>query len=527
MTNLKNMLSDLSGDKQLKKIKSFDSLSHLVVIGDYKLLLTQSNRLLQLDPNNSELLRYKLLALCGLGRETSDIGFLRKYCWYCSLDSMGFYLLYQAYLESKDYHNAIIAIAYCLSVDPEMEIANEALIHLKEGLGFSAIRLSFLTTDRIGHLICEPESWIRDRKNRNEKNGILNLFVSNVENVDDNQVANKYLYKLLKQHITIVEAPFWHKLFKSRASLLSDEFYEVMPFDLLSAYRKNLSKKLETDYVTLHNIQKSNDVVIKIPENDRELAEKLLVEKGLLLEREVICFHVRDSSYLSGLYPSVDCTYHDYRDMDIRNYKQAVCYLIDLGYTVVRLGAGSNQSLDFKSDFYFDFCCKRDIEYGDFLEVYLLSICHFFISSTSGPQGVAACFDKPILGLNIVPFGLFYPCYSRFVPKYYVKHDGSAVSFKELLDGVYVEDYKGEQLDLLNSYDVDLINKAGISFKENNAEDILEAVVEFEANINNLGEFTELQNKYQQQLPDIREIKYSDIMVSNSFLEKNRELFNL
>ena len=55
------------------------------------------------------------------------------------------------------------------------------------------------------------------------------------------------------------------------------------------------------------------------------------------------------------LWINIDFSYHDYRDADISTYKDAVEFLINDGYKVIRFGATTNQRLEINSANYIDF----------------------------------------------------------------------------------------------------------------------------------------------------------------------------
>ncbi|MEP7702964.1 TIGR04372 family glycosyltransferase [Paraglaciecola sp. 25GB23A] len=504
-------------------------LKMLLDQSEFEQLKVISETLLKLDPNNSELLNFRFIALKGLGIETKDIGFLRKFCWYRSLDHNAFYALYLAYLEQDDKFNALVALAYCLSVTPDYAVGKQSLSTTLMSLGATSLKISFLTVDRVGHLICEPESWIRSRKKTNTAKKVLNLFVADVAIESD--IANLYIYGLLKEHIRIVENPFLHKLFRSRPNLISDYFYEPMPFDLQSHKKLNNKKPWpETDYLLLQNIQRLNPPKIAIPKSDERAGIKALSELGIKDFKKIVCFHVRDGAYLSEKIESKNCSYHDFRDADINTFKLAVNYLLDKGYTVIRVGLTSHQFLDIKHPAYYDFCKNKPGGLNGFIETFVLSICSFFIANTSGPQGVAAAFDRPILGVNMVPFGLFYPYYSRFIPKYYFnKETNQRVKFISLLEGIKISRDSGISIDILECMDGNVLRNNGFECIDNSEGEILAAVVEFEQLVVSdelIRDMSETHKRYIEKIP-ARDLKNGSMLVSECFLKANRHLFDL
>ncbi|WP_303685717.1 carbamoyltransferase N-terminal domain-containing protein, partial [Nonlabens dokdonensis] len=204
--------------------------------------------------------------------------------------------------------------------------------------------------------------------------------------------------------------------------------YMLKVATLKKEHRFNLSDRyynnslLERLYIKRSKIQATTHVdfssrVQTVNKKQNEKFWNLLSELGIEKTDKIVCLHLRDSDYLTNKYPRHDFSYHDYRDTKIESYCLAIRYLIEQGYKVVRIGAKSNQSLSSKNlTNYFDFCIERNEQYGDFIDVFLLSVCDFFIATNSGPSSVAAIFDTPTLTVNSVPISPGFGQNSRFIP---------------------------------------------------------------------------------------------------------------
>lgn len=506
----------------LRKLGHFErKIDELKLISEPNTLLETVSDLLSFDPNNSELLALKLRALAALNQATSDLGFLRKYCWYRSLDPMGFYWLALAYLENDDIGNALISLAYCLSVDPDFSDARRNVDEVLNKLGKKQLAVSVITADRVGHLIVETDSWLRHKKQQNEHARVYNLFIAS------SNIANEYLYTLIQAQLNIVENDFWVKLFNSRPTLLSDQFFEAMPYDLKAMKRKKVTQLWpEADYCFLKKIQSTQPSPFTVPPQDIEIAFSRLKKFGFSAMKKIVTFHVRDSAFLAETLDK-DCSYHDYRDAKISTYKDAVLHLLGLGYQVIRVGRRTNQLLGLEHPSYFDLSQMPIDGVRDLVEVAMISQSQFCIANTSGPQSIAAAFDIPILGINIVPFGFFFPCYSWFIPKKY-KQNGQLLSFVDVLNGIELIDDKDKRLDILACMNGDVLKANYIDVVDNTSEEIFLAVQEFEQVVSQVNR---KERDWAFPKPDFlsavreRDFKNMAFDISPSFIRENAELF--
>ena len=51
-----------------------------------------------------------------------------------------------------------------------------------------------------------------------------------------------------------------------------------------------------------------------------------------------VCLIVRDREYLEKTYPGRNWSYHNFRDTNVENYREAVIALVEKGYFVFRMG---------------------------------------------------------------------------------------------------------------------------------------------------------------------------------------------
>jgi putative glycosyltransferase (TIGR04372 family) len=509
--------------KKLKVSQLFEQVKEFDQAGSFLQLLDKVNILLSKDPHNSEYLLYKLKALDGLGKITSDIKLLEHYVNMRSTDSTGFILLYQAYLEKKDTAGALIALAYALSINPDDEQCINLLLDLLRVVDpkYKRLKINILTLGRIGHLSSEIEPLMRKVKGEQEQD-CLYLFISNTA-----VSCNSYLLSLLKNISHIIVAPFWHQLYVSRPTLLDDFFFADFPYDLNSGLRGKSNTDINIQgFKSLVNIYQSYPKCTEIPPSDANKAWQILSELGINRTDKLVCLHVRDSAYLSSFSAVHDFSYHDFRDAKIETYKKAVEHLISQGFKVVRIGANTNQQLEINDPNYFDFCLQRDELHGDFLEVFILDVCQFFIANYGGPYGVAAMLDTPTLVVNGVPIQQPYMKYGRFIPKRLFQGD-KEVNLLDVCSDKPLSEENNTPIYL--SFNSAVFEKYGYRYIDNTDDEILQAVIEFEKSVENRildMTLTKKQMAYFNALPDSFCHK-NKCVITDSFLTEHENTFKL
>jgi len=175
-------------------------------------------------------------------------------------------------------------------------------------------------------------------------------------------VKEKYLFPLIGKNY------FWPPITQYQ------KFYEKIQSDqILSAIHEPLE------------IAFSKDQELRIGTSIYELL-------GLKSEKYV-CLHVRDSGFHN------DPEKRSYRNADIATYKSAILFLIDNGFTVVRLGDTTMPKLDLYNSGYVEY--SHSEFKSDLLDLALIKNCEFYIGMQSGPLDVALMFQKPVLILNM------------------------------------------------------------------------------------------------------------------------------
>lgn len=151
-----------------------------------------------------------------------------------------------------------------------------------------------------------------------------------------------------------------------------------------------------------------------------ELGHNLLKEFGIKSTDDIVCLHVRDSSYLNTYHAGKDWTYHNYRDSDINTYAEAAILLAEKGSYVFRMGKSASKPFNVQHDRVIDYAFSK--KRSDFLDVFLAWRCKFAISTGSGWDSLPAVFRRPIAYVNFCPLGHVhsYRRNSIFISKWYV-----------------------------------------------------------------------------------------------------------
>jgi len=195
-------------------------------------------------------------------------------------------------------------------------------------------------------------------------------------------------------------------------------------------------------------------------------AKKTLFNMNIQDTDKLVCVYARDSSYLKVKFPNNDWNYHNYRDSNIEDYSKAIEYLIELGYTVIRVGSEFSSPLNYQNDKYIEYNLSR--YKSDLMDLYLCSIAKFIIGSRSGITDISLIFNVPLLAVNSTTFMESPLGNSDLFIQKKLSQNGQIIPFKNVIDKKIFYLFNG--LELFNNY--------GITYIDNTVEEILEATKE-------------------------------------------------
>lgn len=150
---------------------------------------------------------------------------------------------------------------------------------------------------------------------------------------------------------------------------------------------------------------------IRVEPDEEAECWRALAELGISRRQRIICFGVRDATYWSrprdpttwGPLSDGGGSTQDFRNTSLLDYLPAVAWLVDQGFTVVRMGAGAPSSPELDELGVVDYA--NSSQRSEVLDVFLFSQCHAaFFGGAYGLNQVALALHKPVCVVNFRPF---------------------------------------------------------------------------------------------------------------------------
>jgi putative glycosyltransferase (TIGR04372 family) len=284
------------------------------------------------------------------------------------------------------------------------------------------INFGYFSSGRIGHFALDLAFTIAQDKYR--KKNEINLYYL------QDKVCNTQLKIIAKRELNVNQ---YYKYFVYSYMLLGFTSQIVQPGRHTNGSRDTTGLMLNSKY----NILLSNK------ENDT--SESYMKSHGWKHTDKFVCLNVRDSAFFNEKVTSR----HAYRNSNIADYEDTIKYLIDLGYWVIRMGKKVNSPIKIKH--------KKIIDYGmdpnrsDLLDIWLSKNCEFFISTSTGIDGVAIMFKKPIVIVNLLPIAHIYSwCNGITAPKKLFWSNGNQLTLTEYLNNAQSKKYKEKGIKIVN-----------------------------------------------------------------------------
>jgi putative glycosyltransferase (TIGR04372 family) len=230
---------------------------------------------------------------------------------------------------------------------------------------------------------------------------------------------------------------------------------------------------------------------------------KIELEKlGLDTERNLVGIHIREEGPSDHL-----------RNAALQSYIPAIRYLVNNGYSVVRLGSTSMSKMVTFPNF-LDLTTLPNAKQN--LHAYIFSKSSFFIGTNSGPASIPMLFNVPTLHTNSTSLAknvLTQVPGSIYLPKNYFKIDGERMSLQQLFSSFL--GYSEQNKNLLKNH--------GIRLVDNSEEEILYAVQEIEEKIKTQGVTETLNQRVKELQREHETIGYGNF--SESYLKMNESWF--
>ena len=252
------------------------------------------------------------------------------------------------------------------------------------------VELCIVAFHRFGHLALEPEIYLGELEIRAaQRDGRRFPITVQWWSLGPKKLqANRYLATKWKQVIRVLPS-WWIDALHSVGTKMS----------VLRLAEPHMSIR-----GSLNSLDRT-DAQLKL--TDIEIAEGMsqLRAIGIDPDKPYACLVVRDGGYYASLGEKESDGY-SFLNFDISTFEQAATSLVQRGYQVIRMGAGSATT--------FGAGHPRVIDYAnsnlrsEFLDIYLAATCSFAISTQTGPDAVCLAFRRPVCYIDVTRFSQFF-----------------------------------------------------------------------------------------------------------------------
>jgi putative glycosyltransferase (TIGR04372 family) len=319
------------------------------------------------------------------------------------------------------------------------------------------VKLGFLYRERLGHLALNTDLYLRRRfLGIIPKNELHIFFVY--------RPANMQLVEMFSRKMIIVNSELLFKL-ASPIGLLRTRFWQSLPF-----------------FGNEYAVFQSAPPQIEFSDSEEQKGKSILRQLGLGESDWYVCIFARDHQYYRIHSPNTDASFSNHRNADINTYELAIHSILGAGGWVIRMGSCVEKPLNFKHPRVIDYALDyRD----DFSDVYITAHATFYVGSTSGASDLAAIFDVPYVGVNIVPAGYApFGKHSIYIPKKIISSvTGERITFDKQLNA-----FTGNQVGV-NVEPEKILALKQWCFADNTPEEINDVVQEMMQRLNNNFDF--------------------------------------
>ena len=223
-------------------------------------------------------------------------------------------------------------------------------------------------------------------------------------------------------------------------------FYKVL--EILSKYINIYSKHI-VNIGSIHDFHNNNllnkyPIQLNLTKQEINKGELILKQMGIPKNAKIICITSRDDLYLRRTHPSVDFSYHNYRDSNVNNYIPAIKALIKKNFYVVRMGKIAAKKLNIKSSKFIDYPFHP--LKSDFMDFFFAYKCYFWVCSNTGTDELARAFRKPMVDSNMVQLsGLKLHPKTLLCLKIHKNYNNKKLSLNEIFDSGVGNSYLSEQ----------------------------------------------------------------------------------
>ncbi len=285
--------------------------------------------------------------------------------------------LFKNYIKSNKIEKIIINIFFYF-------YASFCFIFIRLINSFYKVRFYSINSSRLGHFSVNLEIFL-NKINKEYKNVKIICFLEMINGKVI--ISNKALLEIWKKKITIFPSII---------------IYPIYKFINLTKHKNNYIFHLENSDRDINQYFDNNKPFIELTTNDLKRGENLLQSIGIPNNAEFVCLNIRDNNYLKNHIPDFNFKYHDYRNIKVENFVEAIKFLNEKKIYVIRIGRHIEKPVNYRNKFFIDLYNYKITD--DFFDIYVAYKCMFCFGVSSGFDGLASIFRKN-LGLIQVPIG--------------------------------------------------------------------------------------------------------------------------
>jgi putative glycosyltransferase (TIGR04372 family) len=370
----------------------------------------------------------------------------------------------------------------------------------------------------IGHVALEPDVYVREQKLLKKKRFTI-LFAPYCSLIQKKpfslSVSNPFLLDCWREHFLVIKNPILYlllyPLFNSPLLRHNPDYYMLQK--LAANYKEGFHCiSIYNAFEKAYGRGKEFTPLIQLKEKDVKKGKNLLRELGVPEGSWYVCFNCREPGY----YDAYNLRERSCRNAQIAHLELGLKAVIERGGWCIRTGSPGTAPLPpslKRHERILDYPHTRWV--SDFMDVFLLASCRFFLGNNSGITTVAATFGVPCVQTNVVPFGLLsvFPQDIAIFKGQHSKITGRPIPFAQSLKSllsVSIVDREYEE------FQVELI--------ENTPEEIRDVVVEMldrlEGRLIYTAEEEDLQKRFQAMLNSFHLSRGAVSRVGKEFLKK-------
>jgi putative glycosyltransferase (TIGR04372 family) len=306
------------------------------------------------------------------------------------------------------------------------------------------IRQPDFFVDRIGHLLSEPDCFIKEH--------LLTIgrFPKAMMLAPRDKTANQAVAKYWSKYFVVIENLFLVKLLRPLQS---------HPWTRFSTHRYLVAMYQTADAYRINAEWGARRPLLELEPSDIERGHEVLGFMGVPEGAWYVCVHARE-----GLYSPHDEQFHSFRNTPITDLEKTIAYIVSQGGFCIRMGDSTMRPAP-KFPGLFDYALSPYKQ--DWMDLFLSATCKFFLGSNSGAYQMAAVFGRPSALVNMAPLSAIATGVNDIViPMLYQQGaQGAVLSFKQIFNSSYAdfrltEEFEAEKIVLVRNTPEEILDLA-------------------------------------------------------------------